>query len=260
MNKDSKIQELYSIRNEIFNEVDSMSIVPEEVKSIIYKAFQQMNENYHNYDLDNSEIIKYIDGNYNETIANITRGKESDRRGVYWKKIDNLFDYLEEKILNGEEIQRLEVERFEINDDQRDRIVSVVVDNLNDKLKDVQYKQNKLMEIRGYSDKEIENVNNEIISFIRNFIKENEIGINSEYKGREKQLTSIVIDKVLERINELNSTEKTPEEMFKQGLSADLSLEEQRENAQRFTENQNKANKDERDSLTPRSLPTDLIQ
>jgi len=256
MNKNQKIQELYSIRNEIFNEVDSMSIVPEEVKSIIYKAFQEMNEYYQNYGLDNSEILEYIYGNYNETMASITRGKGSDRRGVYWKQIDNLFDYLEEKILNGEEIQRLEVERFEINDDQRDRIVNVVVDILNDKLKDIQSRQNKLMERRDYSDKEIENVNNEIIAFIKNFIKESQIGINSEYERREKQLTSIVIDKVLERINELNSTEKTPEEMFKEGLSADLSLEDQRENAQRFTQNQQDLNRGKEDDC----LPTDLIQ
>ncbi len=260
MNKDGKIQKLYSIRSEVYNEINNMSILPEEVKSIIYKAFQKIDAYYQESGLNSSEISKYIYGNYEETIADINKGKEIDRRGLYWKQIDNLFDYLEEKILYEEEIQTSDVEYFEVTDDKRNSIVNGIVEFLNDKLKDVQYMQNKLMGRRGFDDKKIEDVNNEIMAFIRNFIKDNEANINIAYEKREEQLTSEVIDKVLEKINELNFTEKTQEEGFREGLSIDLPLEKQRENAQRFTEAQKGSNRDEKDGLTPDSLPTDLIQ
>ena len=76
MNKDGKIQKLYSIRSEVYNEINNMSILPEEVKSIIYKAFQKIDTYYQESGLNSSEISKYIYGNYEETIADINKGKE----------------------------------------------------------------------------------------------------------------------------------------------------------------------------------------
>ena len=209
MNKDSKIQELYSIRNEIFNEVDSMSIVPEEVERIIKQAFQNLNIYYENQGVNYPITEEYITGMFEETKANIRCKENNDRRGEYWGQINYLFDTLEEKIVDGEEIQQSDVERFQISDYNRNKIVFTIVQELEEGLRNVQSTQRRLMSTRGCSDEQIEKIYYEAMKFMRSYMQDKDFEIASIYEKREKQLTDDVVNNVSEFVRTLYSMDNS---------------------------------------------------
>ena len=204
MDKKDKIQVLYSIRNTIFNEIDRMSVVPDKVQRIIREGFQELNKYYEDLGVSYSEIEDYIEGNYNETMANISNRSQNDRRGEYWGQINLFFDKLEDKINNEEEINKSDVERFKIDDDSN-QIALTIAGELEEKLKDVKNRHNELMSTRGYSDNKIEEINYNVSTVIGKYMEEKKLEIADKYKKREKQLTKSVIEKVTNNIRLFNN-------------------------------------------------------
>lgn len=204
MDKKDKIQVLYSIRNTIFNEIDRMSVVPDEVQKIIKNGFQELNKYYEDLGVSYSEIEDYIEGNYNETMANINNRSQNDRRGEYWGQINLFFDKLEDKINNEEEIKQSDVERFEIDDDSN-QIALTIAGELEEKLKDVKNMHNRLMSTRGYSYNDIEEMNYNVSTVIEKYMYKKDLEIAYIYKQREKQLTNYVIEEVTNNIRLFNN-------------------------------------------------------
>ena len=204
MDKKDKIQVLYSIRNTIFNEIDCMPVVPDEVQKIIEEGFQNLNNYYASLGVNYSEIKDYINGNFNETMANISNRSQNDRRGEYWGQIKLFFNKLEDKINNEEEIKQSDVKRFEIDDDSN-QIALTIAGELEEKLKDVKNRHNELMSTRGYSDNKIEEINYNVSTVIGKYMEEKKLEIADKYKKREKQLTKSVIEKVTNNIRLFNN-------------------------------------------------------
>lgn len=262
MNKKAKIQELYSIRSEIFNKLDNMPIIPDEVNSTVKNAFQQLGEWYRVQDWYKTQncgstIDEYINGNYEETKADISSRRENDRRGFYWGQINHLFDVLEEKISQGEVLSQSEVEKFIIKDDEREKmsVINFIVDELTDKLKDVQMRNRSLMADRGFLDEQISEENSKTMEFIKNFMHNKKDEIAELYNKRENELTGYVRDTVGEIIALINK-----EESLKATLDAKdkLPYEVQSANSRSFlNEQSNEGTKPKEQEK--QSLPTDLI-
>ena len=167
MSKEEKIQRLLELRRQIFTKLNDMSIVPEEVESIINGALAELSQLYEEQGVSTDNILSYIDGTFNETKTNISARSENDRRGIYWEQIENWFNKLEGKILNDEELSETDTNGFEINDDNRVSTVNYIVAMINESLKDIQSRQRKLMKVRGFSDEQIETQNDKVREFIK---------------------------------------------------------------------------------------------
>lgn len=268
MNNQEKIQELYSLRNQLYNKIVDMTIIPEYVIEIIKDAFQQIGKWYGTQDWYKTQnlgitVNKDIEGFYEKTKADISTGQQSDRRGKYWGQIDNLFDTLEKKIEQGEELSQSEVEKFKIQDDESERanVVNFIVNELTEQLKEVQKSTINLMIHRGFSDEEIITANSKVEQYIEEYIRKN-IGkkeIAEIYKKRENKLTNDVVIALTEIIKAINSSEITPQNDFKRDLNVtdELTYEQQNANSRGFLNKQQ--DKAPEEPELP-SLPTDLIQ
>ncbi len=256
MSKEQKIQRLLELRRQIFTELNDMPIVPEEVENIIKDALVELSQLYENQRVSSDNIVSYIDGTFEETKANISTRSENDRRRVYWEQIENLFNKLEGKILNDEELSVSDTNGFEINDDNRGSTVNYIVDMINESLNDIQSKQRKLMEARGFSDEQIETQNDMARVFIMSFTANKAEDIEEFYKNREKDLKDEILEKVTEFIKEMKSVEQGPEKSLIDDLRVDgLSYEQQSANAANFAQKLKNGEQDRTEGL-----PTDLLK
>jgi len=266
MNKQEKIQELYSLRNQLYNKLVDMTIIPEDVVIIIKNAFQKLEEWYRVQDWYKTQdyestIDEYINGNYEETKADINSRRGNDRRGIYWGQINHLFDVLEEKISQGEVLSQSEVEKFIIQDDEREKmsVLNYIVNELTEKLKDVQMRNRSLMTDRGFSDEQILKENFKTMEFIKKCMVNKEDEIAEIYKKRENKLTNDVVSALTEIIKAINSCEITPQNDFRRDLNVtdELTYDQQNAHSREFS---NKQQDKEPEELELPSLPTDLIQ
>ena len=255
MSKEEKLQRLLEVRRQIFTKLNNMPIVPEEVESIIKEAFVELSKLYENQRVSSDNIVSYIDWTFEETKANIRTSSENDRRGIYWEQIENWFNKLEGKILNDEELSVSDTNGFEINDDNRASTVNYIAEMLDERLRDIQSRQRKLMEARGFSDEQIETQNNMVREFIMSFMANKAEDIEEFYKNREKNLENEILEKATDFINEMKSIEQSPEKSLIDNLRVEgLTYEQQNANAANFAQKLN----DEQDRME--GLPTDLLK
>ena len=256
MSKEEKLQRLLEVRRQIFTKLNNMPIVPEEVESIIKEAFVELSKLYENQRVSSDNIVSYIDWTFEETKANIRTSSENDRRGVYWEQIENLFNKLEGKILNDEELSVSDTNGFEINDDNRASTVNYIAEMLDERLRDIQSRQRKLMEARGFSDEQIETQNNMVREFIMSFMAKKAEDISVLYEDREKRLMNEILEKVTEFIKKMKSVEQGPEKSLIDDLRVDeLTYEQQSANAKELGEKQKNGGND-----INRGLPDDLLK
>ena len=256
MSKEEKRQRLLEVRRQIYTKLNGMDIVPEEVESIIKEAFVELSRLYVAQGVSTDTIVSYIDGTFEETKANISTRSENDRRGVYWEQIENLFNKLEGKILNNEELSVSDTNGFEINDDNRASTVNNIVGMINVSLDDIQSRQIKLMEAREFSYEQIETQNNMVREFIMRFMAKKAEDISVLYEDREKRLMNEILEKVTEFIKEMKSIEQAPEKSLKDNLRVDeLTYEQQSANAKELGEKQKNGGND-----INRGLPDDLLK
>ena len=256
MSKEEKRQRLLEVRRQIYTKLNGMDIVPEEVESIIKEAFVELSRLYVAQGVSTDTIVSYIDGTFEETKANISTRSENDRRGVYWEQIENLFNKLEGKILNNEELSVSDTNGFEINDDNRASTVNNIVGMINVSLDDIQSRQIKLMEAREFSYEQIETQNNMVREFIMRFMAKKAEDISVLFEDREKRLMNEILEKVTEFIKEMKSIEQAPEKSLKDNLRVDeLTYEQQSANAKELGEKQKNGGND-----INRGLPDDLLK
>lgn len=256
MSKEEKIQRLLEVRRQIFTKLNDIPIVPKEVENIIKDAFVELSQIYEDQRVSADTIVSYIDGKFEETKANISTRSENDRRGVYWEQIENLFNKLEGKILNDEGFREPDINGFEINDDNRDSTVNHIVDMVDESLDDIQTRQRKLMEARGFSDEQIETQNDMVRVFIMRFKANKADDIAEFYKNREKNLEDDILKEVTDFINEMKSIEQGSEKRLIDDLRVDgLTYEQQRANAKELGEKQENGGND-----INRGLPDDLLK
>lgn len=256
MSKEEKRQRLLEVRRQIYTRLYGMDIVPEEVESIIKEAFVELSKLYEEQGVSTDTIVSYIEGTFDETKVNIRTSSENDRRGVYWEQIENLFNKLEGKILNNEELSVSDTNGFEINDDNRGSTVINIGDMIDKSLENIQTRQRKLMEARGFSDEQIETQNNMVREFIMRFMAKKAEDIAEFYKNREKNLENEILEKVTDFINEMKSIEQAPEKSLKDNLRVDeLTYEKQSANAKELGEKQKNGEND-----INRGLPDDLLK
>ena len=123
-------------------------------------------------------------------------------------------DKIEEKIVDEEEIKKSDVERFQIRDDNRNEVVRVINEQIEDGLKNIQSAQRRLMLTRGCSDKKIEEINYKTTVFIRKYMKNKDSEIADIYARREKQLTNSVVKKIIENIKSTDAIDISSVEEF----------------------------------------------
>lgn len=120
------------------------------------------------------------------------------------------------------------------------RNTDTIMDTLHTALKDIQSQQNRLLGARGYNSKQIEDINDEIKSFIRHKISKNEEVVYELMQGNAKALNNRLLRQYEEYIRQRHnggheSKVSNNREAFIGSLKDSRTLEEQRKDAQEIT-------------------------
>lgn len=231
-----------NLRKNMINILENSEGIPSEVMQLIIKIFESIEEKYKEMGCHNSSIESYLQGNLGELIATL-RGRLGNeiKEGQYYQIESILAEVrrdLEEK-LDDEEQKRRDnkiqdnIGEFSNGGDNNRRTVRIVSE-IEDALKDAQSMQNRLLSVRGYSDRKIEEINYEVTHFIRQQLQRGEENILEALKGDEGELKKQLLAAYEAYIHERQENNKSQEESFRESLDARISLDEQRDNALEF--------------------------
>lgn len=166
---------------------------------------------------------------------------------------------VEEKETINEQMYKQEIQEVNFEDGRHSMRITDIV---KDALKDIQNRQNGILDARGYSYDRIEQINEHINAYIRDFEMRQGDNIRYSIEEDKKELISQVMKEYEEYIQYDKSEEEKKEqskdekEEFKEGLNAGISLEEQHE----FVEKRiNKEQVEQNKESEREDLPGDVI-
>lgn len=242
MKNERSLEELESMRRIVIQSKE----MPEDITRIVKKIFTDLSEKYSELRCNNSAIESYLESTLNSYLAQLNKIGNSRKDALMQEFLD--MERAIEKDLEDE----LDVETIKRKDNVYRGIISelgkfhnrrntdTIMDTLQTALKDIQSHQNRLLGARGYNSKQIEDINDEIKSFIRYKITKNEEVIYELMQGDTKALNNRLLRQYEEYIRQRDSEEhKSKVEnnrgAFIESLKDKRTLEEQRKDAQEIT-------------------------
>jgi len=225
--------------------------IPAEILQVIQKMFNQLEEKYKDMRCNSSTIQEYMRGKLDELVVTLEGQVGTKRKDERFEDIQGVLVGVEQDIE-----ERLTDEEQKIRDNKRQYQISEIGNNGNDirtsintvyiiedTLRDVQSRQNRILQARGLlSERQIQEVNQEVTSFISQLRNRSEEKIHLAYKEDDIQLRQELLEiyqnYALEREEEQHTKEvETRKNEFRKGLTEGApSLEEQKSNSEMFVE------------------------
>lgn len=242
------------LRRNMMYVIENRGNMPADIMNLAIEMCERLEEQYDQVGCNNSSIRDYIQGNLNELMAKLqqigsTMRKENqyDEVQAFLQKVEKDF---EEKVDDEEQKSKDNNNKDIIGEicsnGQNNRMTPIITDEIQSTLKDIQSRQNKILATRGYSDRQIEAINDEVLYFIRNSKLKNEEQIYEALQGDDQELRKQLISVYDQYMDERQNGEKTNQEMFRESLDAGISLEEQSDNAKAFIENEDNRTEEEK--------------
>lgn len=244
--------------------------IPQEIFQLIQKMFLQLEEKYNSMKCNNSSIREYMQGNLDELIAKLEGKVGNSRKDEQFNDIkfvlERVRQNIEEKLDDEEQMRKDNQTQSQINEIGNNgnniRISINTIYLIEESLRDVQSRQNKILHARGtLKDKQIEDINDEVIHFIAQLRNKNENEIHTAYKKDcielRKELLEIYQEYIMQREHGKEDQKQNISSSFKKSLSVEISLEEQKAFSEDVLEEL--LNYDENE-LESNSLPSDLLK
>lgn len=231
--------------------------IPVEVHKTIQEMFNSLEKKYKEMECYTPNIQEYMHGNLEELMARLNSEIGNRRKDEQYDDIQVFLRAIERKLeekLDSEEQKRRDNEDKEnigeiANDAPNNiRITLNTMDLIEEYLRDVQSRQNRILYARGlYSQSQIEDINDEIRYFIMHLRNRNEEKIHEAYQSDNAQLREEILQ-AFEEYTIQRGEEPNKKESFKDSLFAGISLEEQNVNAKRFVADSQEANQEQEKS------------
>lgn len=260
-----RVEMIEELKRKIFRKIENREAIPEEIKAIIEKSFANLEELYQKIGCNNETIKEYIEETKEEVEAAINSNGEN-RKNIQFEEFQVILNRMQRKVEEQESIDnnmsRQEIEEVDFRDNEHsNRIIDIV----NDALRDIQNRQNYILDSRGYSYERIEQINEYVNSYIGNVGIQQEENIKYYMKEDKQELISQIMQEYEDYIQYEKSEEEKKEqpnnekEEFREGLNAGISLEEQHEFIEkRMNEEQMEQNEQNKENET-KDLPGDLL-
>ena len=203
-----------------------------------------------------------MEGTIQEINANLKNRFGEDRRTMHFTDVQQILNDIEKGVYTRNNIEYAEIGSSEQQRDMADKTCEL----LREGLMDIRSRQNSILDARGFSQRRIEQINAEAVQFIREYISTHQEEVVQMYRDDDKQLKQDLVsqfemylqDKQTEekRENDKNEQEtgeakmsESKEQDFRDYMSAGISLEEQKRNADEFAIQQEE-NKDKEPKQT----------
>lgn len=229
----------------------------EEILRTVQSMLRDVEQIYNDMGCNNSTIQEYIDSQVKELKVQLNNILNNKVQNEQIEQVQTILSRMEKDIENEEENQgRNKEEIFEINSDNN-RMTQEIMQSINDVIRDIQSRQNRILDANGFSYQRIEDIEQEVLWMVKRSEDGKQDEIYDILKNDDKKLQEIILQKYDEYINDLKIQEKRQEhkDSFKDEIKVDISLEQQNSDAIEFLKQEN--NKDKEDHSM--DLPGDII-
>ena len=236
-----------NLKRRLLLEVSDREEIPADVTKMIKEAVIQLEQIYQRNGTINGSIEQYMEGTIQEINANLKNRFGEDRRTMHFTDVQQILNDIEKSVYTRNNIEYAEIGSTEQQRDMADKTCEL----LREGLMDIRSRQNSILDARGFSQRRIEQINAEAVQFIREYISTHQEEVVQMYRDDDKQLKQDLVsqfemylqDKQTEekRENDKNEQEtgeatmsESKEQDFRDSMSAGISLEEQKSNADEF--------------------------
>ena len=236
-----------NLKRRLLLEVSDREEIPADVTKMIKEAVIQLEQIYQRNGTINGSIEQYMEGTIQEINANLKNRFGEDRRTMHFTDAQQILNDIEKGVYTRNNIEYAEIGSSEQQRDMADKTCEL----LREGLMDIRSRQNSILDARGFSQRRIEQINAEAVQFIREYISTHQEEVVQMYRDDDKQLKQDLVsqfemylqDKQTEekRENDKNEQEngeatmsESKEQDFRDSMSAGISLEEQKSNADEF--------------------------
>ena len=257
-----EIEKIEELKRSMMKKVSNREPIPGEVIQTIQKAFSDLLNIYRDLHCDNLAIQQYIEESLGQAIAEVTKNVGEDRKETQLKQIQQICTKIEKELEDAE----IQLNKTKMEEEQKQEILQIesgeqhtttrIIGMVENFLRNVQSKQNRILNSHGITMDKIESVQKEAQEFIRYFVSRNEgeiYGILEKDNNflKEQLLEEYEEYRLQNRQNEAGDEEekskKSKREEFVDGLDGKISLEEQRDFSRNYTAkmNEHKLKKEE---------------
>lgn len=241
-------QEMFEeLKGNVLRKVNNREAIPEEIKGIVERSFEELLELYRYSGCDNESIKQYIEATKYEVNSEINKIGEN-RKNIQFQEFQYIMNRMQNEVEDNQERNEERDKQAIMEVDFEDRKSTLrIVETLEMALRDVQNRQNNILEARGFSDNQIDKINDEVRNYIYKFSMRQQENVQYQLDDDRKELTFEIIEEYEAYIQWEISEEKKNEsekESFREELDAGISLEEQREFAQKTQEEQSDEQKE----------------
>lgn len=255
------MEEISELKRNMLRVIINREEMPEEVIEVIENAFVEMKNMYEELKCDYPSTRQYIEGKKEEVIYYVNKYIENTRKDDQINEIQ----YILEKMKRDLEEPKQDEDKIREENMYREGFLSVqgknenytkgIMDILKDELRNIQSRQNYILDANGKDYYEIEQIDEEISYFIRTFENQNDQKIFDALQNDDKQLQQTLLSQYEDY---LEQNKKTDKQKFKEGLASNISLEEQNEFAKEIAKKQENREQDENTKYL--TLEEDVIQ
>lgn len=271
--------ELQELKRKMLLCINTKEDMPIEVMNIINRAFEELSYIYKSSNTLYLPTSEYIDGTLAMLKSQLINSIGRNRKDAQIQKILIICNQIERELnetqsrtqganseleeeIKTENERRHKSDLSQIKEDNTQTAINIT-QLLEDSLKNIQSRQNRILDSRGYNMNTIQNINNNAISTIRAFVnsqgKEICTILDNQDNGTEKQLLQLYEQYLLENQHDKNrQTNLSKEEQFRESLNANISLEEQHDYAIEIQKKQEMQPQEDREEQ-PGILPGDIF-
>lgn len=246
------MEKFEELKKDILKSIEYREDIPIEIVSMTKKILLEVSNIYDKFNCNDSAIQQYLEGKFDEIkkylsvdIGKKRKNEKLEQVGFILRKISKEM----EEINQESNRKRYENEFLTVESNNRlstNRVLGLITDSI----LNIQSRQNKILDARGFSDQRINQINQEVRAFIRFVQSKNEEKIYELFVQDDKYIQNKLI-KLYE--DYLISTKKDKREEFLESVDAKISLEEQHKFAVEKVEEVNNKQQEEKSENALRS-------
>lgn len=248
--KMQEMERIEELKRSMMRKVNNREEMPEEVIRTIQEAFNELLNIYRDLHSDNLAIQQYIEGSLGQVKVDVTRNLGKKCRESQLRQVQDICGRIERELEDvdrqidepkKEEVHKQEISQIESGEQH---MATRIVVMLEDSLRSVQSKQNRILSSHGDSMEKIEQVQQNAREFIRYFISRNEGKIYGILKKDNDSLKEQLLREYEEyqlqvkqddARKEEGETKESKRKEFVDKLDGDISLEAQRDFSEKYT-------------------------
>lgn len=222
------MEEINDLKRKMTRVIINREEMPKEVMHVIKNAFVEMENMCKEFNKgSNTSIQQYIEGKYEEVKHYINKYIESTRKGDQLNEIQIIFGRMKRSI----EEQKEDEDKIREENMYKQEFLSVqgkngnyalgIMEILRKEMINIQSRQNHILNAREFSANRIDEINDQILYFIRTFENQNGQKVFDALQEDDKLLQQELLSQYEKYLEQSKVTDR---QKFKEGLSANIIL------------------------------------